>query len=221
MNLWIFLASKKMNGEIIFLIQVLVQQVAFRDIFYQKKEVLSKKEIISFYIDAESLLKRAYVLRQEGWRKKENVGYYQRMLDAKKIVSMRRYLSSERRVFINNIITTISENDIRMYKDQNRREEIVIDEYGNFPNPLILENEESFSWGNSKHRPGFFPFQAKELCILEFDDIIRIYANQLPDNRSIFIEYGYQCSEVSDGLSLAVFVFTKEDYEYALEHAID
>ena len=76
----------------------------------------------------------------------------------------------------------------------------LIDEYGNFPNPLILENEESFSWGNSKHRPGFFPFQAKELCILEF---------------------GYQCSEVSDGLSLAVFVFTKEDYEYALEHAID
>lgn len=89
-------------------------------------------KIISFYIDAESLLKRAYVLRQEGWRKKENVGYYQRMLDAKKIVSMRRYLSSERRVFINNIITTISENDIRMYKDQNRREEIVIDENGNF-----------------------------------------------------------------------------------------
>lgn len=43
----------------------------------------------------------------------------------------------------------------------------LIDEYGNFPNPLILENEESFSWGNSKHRPGFFPFQAKELCILE------------------------------------------------------
>ena len=34
-----------MNGEIIFLIQVLVQQVAFRDIFYQKKEVLSKKDI--------------------------------------------------------------------------------------------------------------------------------------------------------------------------------
>ena len=134
MNLWIFLASKKMNGEIIFLIQVLVQQVAFRDIFYQKKRSSFKEgyKIISFYIDAESLLKRAYVLRQEGWRKKENVGYYQRMLDAKKIVSMRRYLSSERRVFINNIITTISENDIRMYKDQNRREEIVIDENGNF-----------------------------------------------------------------------------------------
>ena len=89
-------------------------------------------KIISFYIDAASLLKRAYVLRQEGWRKKENVGYYQRMLDSKKIVGMRRYLSTEGRVFINNIITTISENDIKMYNDENRREEIVIDENGNF-----------------------------------------------------------------------------------------
>lgn len=89
-------------------------------------------KIISFYIDAASLLKRAYVLRQEGWRKKENVGYYQRMLDSKKIVGMRRYLSTEGRVFVNNIITTISENDIKMYNDENRREEIVIDENGNF-----------------------------------------------------------------------------------------
>ena len=89
-------------------------------------------KIISFYIDAASLLKRAYVLRQEGWRKKENVGYYQRMLDSKKIVGMRRYLSTERRVFINNIITTISENDIKMYNDENRQEEIVIDENGDF-----------------------------------------------------------------------------------------
>lgn len=89
-------------------------------------------KIISFYIDAASLLKRAYVLRQEGWRKKENVGYYQRMLDSKKIVGMRRYLSTEGRVFINNIITTISENDIKMYNDENRQEEIIIDENGDF-----------------------------------------------------------------------------------------
>ena len=89
-------------------------------------------KIISFYIDAASLLKRAYVLRQEGWRKKENVGYYQRMLDSKKIVGMRRYLSTEGRVFINNIITTISENDIKMYNDENKQEEIVIDENGDF-----------------------------------------------------------------------------------------
>lgn len=89
-------------------------------------------KIISFYIDAESLLKRAYVLRQEGWRKKENVGYYQRMLDSKKIASMRKYLSDEKRVFINNIITTISESDIKLYTDQERRHEIFIGEDGSF-----------------------------------------------------------------------------------------
>lgn len=89
-------------------------------------------KIISFYIDAASLLKRSYVLRQEGWRKKENVGYYQRMLDSKKITSMRKYLSDEKRVFINNIITTISESDIKLYADQNKRHEISIGEDGNF-----------------------------------------------------------------------------------------
>lgn len=91
-------------------------------------------KIISFYIDAESLLKRAYVLRQEGWRKKENVGYYQRMLDSKKITSMRKYLSDERRVFINNIIATVSENDIKLYADQDKQQEISIDEEGRFVN---------------------------------------------------------------------------------------
>lgn len=89
-------------------------------------------KIISFYIDAESLLKRAYVLRQEGWRKKENVGYYQRMLDSKRIASMRKYLSDEKRVFINNIITTISESDIKLYTDHDRQHEISIGEDGNF-----------------------------------------------------------------------------------------
>lgn len=89
-------------------------------------------KIISFYMDAESLLKRSYVLRQEGWRKKENVGYYQRMLDSKKITSMRKYLSDEKRVFINNIITTISESDIKLYADQDKRHEISIGEDGNF-----------------------------------------------------------------------------------------
>ena len=89
-------------------------------------------KIISFYIDAASLLKRSYVLRQEGWRKKENVGYYQRMLDSKKISSMRKYLADEKRVFINNIITTISESDIKLYADQDKRHEISIGEDGNF-----------------------------------------------------------------------------------------
>ncbi|MGD9487513.1 MAG: DGQHR domain-containing protein [Calditrichaceae bacterium] len=72
-------------------------------------------KIVSFYIDAESLLKRSYVLRQSGWRDLENVGHYQRMFEAKKISSMRRYLTEKNRVFINNIISTISIDKIKLY----------------------------------------------------------------------------------------------------------
>lgn len=35
-------------------------------------------KIISFYIDAESLLRRSFVLRQNGWKDIENVGHYQK-----------------------------------------------------------------------------------------------------------------------------------------------
>lgn len=87
-------------------------------------------KIVSFYIDAESLMKRAYVLRQEGWRDKENVGYYQRMFEAKKISSMRKYLTEKNRVFINNIISTISENQIKLF--DRKGTQIVINEKGEF-----------------------------------------------------------------------------------------
>ncbi|MDF9830672.1 DGQHR domain-containing protein [Parabacteroides sp. PF5-6] len=72
-------------------------------------------KIVSFYIDAESLLKRAYVFRQSGWRDVENVGHYQRMLVSKKINSMRKYLSEKDRVFINNIISSIATDKIKLY----------------------------------------------------------------------------------------------------------
>ena len=54
-------------------------------------------------------------MRQEGWREKENIGYYQRMFEAKKISSMRKYLTENSRVFINNIISTIAENQIKLF----------------------------------------------------------------------------------------------------------
>jgi DGQHR domain-containing protein len=87
-------------------------------------------KIVSFYIDAESLIKRAYVLRQEGWRDEQNIGYYQRMLEPKKITSMRKYLSEKDRVFINNIISTISEDKI-ILRDSNSNI-LELDDKGNF-----------------------------------------------------------------------------------------
>lgn len=76
-------------------------------------------KIISFYIDAESLLKRAYVLRQNGWQDAENVGHYQRMLVANKISAMRKYLTDKSRVFINNIISSIATDKIKLYDENN------------------------------------------------------------------------------------------------------
>ena len=89
-------------------------------------------KIVSFYIDAESLMRRAFILRQEGWRKIENIGYYQRMFELKKISDMRKYLSEKRRVFINNIIATISVEKIKLLDE--KRNELKIDADGHFVN---------------------------------------------------------------------------------------
>jgi len=62
-------------------------------------------KVISFYIDASALLSRSYVLRSEGWKPSE--GGYQRMFVRNKIKSLREYLTTERRVFVNNIIVTL------------------------------------------------------------------------------------------------------------------
>ncbi len=62
-------------------------------------------KVVSFYIDPQSLLKRSYVLRKDGWR--DEGGLYQRMISKTKISSIRKYLNSKERVFINNIIVTL------------------------------------------------------------------------------------------------------------------
>lgn len=89
-------------------------------------------KIVSFYIDADSLMRRSYVLRQEGWRESGNIGYYQRMFEGKKISDMRKYLSEKKRVFINNIIATISEEKIKLYDEKGG--ELNIDDNGQFVN---------------------------------------------------------------------------------------
>lgn len=77
-------------------------------------------KIVSFYIDADSLLRRSYVLRQNGWKDIDNVGHYQRMLETAKINGMRKYLADQKRVFINNIIATIQIDKIQLLdKDDN------------------------------------------------------------------------------------------------------
>lgn len=80
----------------------------------EKSSFKDGHNIISFYIDAASLIRRAYVLRQESWREDDAGGFYQRMVIGKKISGMRKYLANEGRVFINNIIATLSNDSAQL-----------------------------------------------------------------------------------------------------------
>jgi len=62
-------------------------------------------KIVTFYVDAKSLLHRSYVLRKDGRR--NDSGLYQRMISKAKVNSVRKYLRREKRVFINNIVVTL------------------------------------------------------------------------------------------------------------------
>jgi DGQHR domain-containing protein len=62
-------------------------------------------KVVSFYVDADALLKRAYVLRKEGWRTGGHI--YQRMIERSKVDKIRKHLIDNKGVFINNIIVTL------------------------------------------------------------------------------------------------------------------
>jgi DGQHR domain-containing protein len=62
-------------------------------------------KVVSFYVTPAALLKRAYVLRKDGW--KDGDGLYQRMIERKKIESIRQHLRKNGRVFVNNVIVTL------------------------------------------------------------------------------------------------------------------
>lgn len=68
--------------------------------------------IVSFYADPKSLISRACILRRDGWR--DQSLSYQRFIKEDKLKSMRKKLSEEGKVYINNIIATLpSETLIR------------------------------------------------------------------------------------------------------------
>jgi DGQHR domain-containing protein len=62
-------------------------------------------KLVSFYVTPKALLRRAYVLRNDGWRDPE--GLYQRMIDKPKIRAIRTYLKDQKRVFVNNVVVTL------------------------------------------------------------------------------------------------------------------
>ena len=61
--------------------------------------------VVSFYADPMSLIKRAYVLRRDGWEDPDLS--YQRFVRSEKLIAMREYLGDNGKVFINNLIVTL------------------------------------------------------------------------------------------------------------------
>lgn len=61
--------------------------------------------IVSFYCAPDILLKRGYVLRRDSWQ--DGDALYQRMIDGKKIMQMRKFLAEKRGVYYNNIIVSL------------------------------------------------------------------------------------------------------------------
>ena len=92
--------------------------------------------IISFYIDAASLIRRAYVLRQDSRREEDAGGFYQRMVIGKKITAMRKYLANEGRVFVNNIIATLSNDSAQLLDNEGK---------------IIKVSDEGYFEGNESH----------------------------------------------------------------------
>lgn len=74
-------------------------------------------KVVSFYVDPEALLKRAYVLRKDGWR--DSFSMYQRMISKQKIEAIRKHLKKNKRVFVNNIIATLPDDTKILDEDNN------------------------------------------------------------------------------------------------------
>ena len=76
-----------------------------------------KHDVISFYADPQFLLETCYVLRKDGWE--DDSSLYQRLLAPKKLRAMRKYLATQERVYVNNIIVTLpSETTVTPYAGQ-------------------------------------------------------------------------------------------------------
>jgi len=127
-------------------------------------------KIVTFYMDPESILNRAYVLRHEGWREKSSSVYYQRMASSKRIAEIRKYLAKEQRVFVNNIIVTMSANDVEFIDNSDKV--IQVSDAGK-----ILNNDAEFKTGTIK-----LSIADKHNCIGIIDGQHRVFAYHVGDD---------------------------------------
>lgn len=143
-------------------------------------------KIVSFYIDASSLLKRSYVLRQNGWKQIDNVGHYQRMLLQRKISSMRKYLTDKNRVFINNIITSIATDKIKLYDKDSQL--LSIDSAGQFTNSDMVNVTPAYIEINDETNIiGLIDGQHRTFAYHEGDDVYETTISKMRDIQNLLV----------------------------------
>lgn len=143
-------------------------------------------KLISFYMDANSLMRRAFVLRKDGWRHKDSIGLYQRMVVAKKIKSMRKYLHEKRRVFVNNIIVTLPLDKIKLF-DKNKKE-LTLDKHGNFRSEGITKVTPTIvKIDNEPNIIGIVDGQHRSFAYHEGDDIYESTIAKIRDVQNLLI----------------------------------
>lgn len=93
-------------------------------------------KVLTFYVDAATLLRRSTVFRQNSWRESSDGLSYQRMIDSNKVGRIREYLYNEQRVFVNNIIGSVSVDNISVLHNDTL---LVFDNNGNVTNESITD----------------------------------------------------------------------------------
>ncbi len=109
--------------------------------------------IVSFMMSAETLLKNSYVLRKDNWD--TSMWLYQRLIDHKKIKSIRGFLIQNKQSFLNNVIVALP--DKIKFKDEHDK---------------ILDVNDMNDWEPVKIE---IPEEHNSLCVI--DGQHRIYAH--------------------------------------------
>ena len=127
-------------------------------IIYPSDITGSKNEIrvVSFMMAAEDLLKVGYVLRKDSWHAQEYA--YQRLIEKKKIKSIRKFLWDKETSFYNNIIVSLPDN-VRFIDIESNESRKIEDVENSFSNRYEME----------------LPLEMNSICII--DGQHRVYAH--------------------------------------------
>ena len=142
-------------------------------------------KIVTFYINAISLLKRAYVLRNDSWRNEENVKLFQRLLIPRKIKKMREYLTKEQRVFVNNIIATLSSDDIKLHSQKG--EFLEINDDGKIANVDTETTPAKISIAAKSNVIGIIDGQHRVFAYHEGNDVHENTIKKLRDSQNLLV----------------------------------